>query len=748
MANPQGPGPCPARRRSTVLVSLIALVAAGGLAFLGARATADFIETGAERRLERALTQYDWLTVRTDGLRVHLGGTAPDELQRFRARAQAETVVDGGRIVDDMQIAEQQALVAPDFKVELLRNDDGISIIGLVPADLDRKAMVDTLRRQSAEVPVSDLLEAADYPVPDGWDEAFALGLRAAQLAQHAKVSVRAGEVSVRAITDSPAEKLSLETALERARPAGVTLTADITAPRPVITPFTLRFVKDAAGARFDACSADTEEVRGRILTQAREAGAPEAEDCTLGLGAPSTRWGEAAEAGIAAVGALTAGSVTISDTDIALFAPADVNADLFDEVAGRLERNLPAAFTLTAEHEKAQDAEHEALEFSAVVDASGVSLRGRVADERMRDVVESLARSRFGAVDSLLRQDDSAPDGWTLRSIAGLEAMHGLDRGMVTVTPGLIRITGVSGNRTASDAAAARLSQQLGAGARYELAIRYDPRLDPLLGLPTGVECVDRLNAAMRESEIGFEPNKSIIAGDPEPTLARLAGIMSECADFRIEAGGHTDSQGSDGFNAELSRRRAQAVVAAMRDAGIDTRYLTAKGYGESQPVADNDTDAGREANRRIEFTLLSDEPVLAAGPEPAELVSGVTDSPEVLAEKVQAVASQAATGALRPAVLDLIQAEAAGTEGPNQVAIWAATRPALAAIDRDPVARALADPTTPMGAAAIAAARPARAVIGMVEDLPGAIIPLIVPMTPPDVAGEMRPPPRPDRP
>lgn len=745
MANPQRPAGRPARRGQVLVVSLIAILAAGGLSFLGARAAADFLEDSATHGLDAALAPYDWLTVRTDGLRVHLDGTAPDEVQRYRARALAETVVDAGRIVDDIQVVAPQAQRPPDFEVELLRNDDGISIIGLVPADLDRTAMTDTLRRQTGNSQISDLLETADYPVPKGWQDAFSLGLRAAQLAPHAKISVRPGEVTVRAITDSPSEKLSLETALNRALPAGVVLNADISAPRPLIAPFTLRFVKDAAGARFDACAADTDAARARILAGGRDAGLADGAQCQLGLGAPSPRWADAAVAGIAAIEALGVGSVTLSDTDMTLFAPAEVEAARFDEAVGRLEGALPPAFKLTAEHEAARDADAGPAEFSAVVDGGGVSLRGRIADERMRDVVESLARSRFGQVDSMLRTDDTAPEGWTLRAIAGLEAMQGLNRGMVTVTPALIKITGVSGNATASDTAAARLSQQLGPGARYELAIRYDRRLDPLLGLPSGMECVDQLNATMRESEIGFEPNKSVIAGDPGPTLARLAETMKNCADFRIEAGGHTDAQGSEGFNAELSRRRAQAVVEAMTAAGIDTRYLTAKGYGESQPLADNDTDAGREANRRIEFTLLADDPVMAEVPRPAERVLGITDSPEILAVKVQAVAADAATGALVPAVQDLIQAQASGTEGPNLAAIAAATRPALGAIGRDPVAQALADPTAPEGAAARAGTRPAQSGVGIVSDLPGAIIPAITPMSPPDVAGQLRPLPRP---
>ena len=163
-----------------------------------------------------------------------------------------------------------------------------------------------------------------------------------------------------------------------------------------------------------------------------------------------------------------------------------------------------------------------------------------------------------------------------------------------------------------------------------YELAIRYDRRLDPSLELPDGPECVRQLNIVMSESEIGFEPAKAAIAGDPAPTLDRLAAVMAECANFRIEAGGHTDSQGSDGFNADLSRGRAQALVAAMAGAGIDVSNMTARGYGESQPIAGNETEEGREENRRIEFRLLSDYPVRRE-PLPAPVtLSGVTAEPE----------------------------------------------------------------------------------------------------------------------
>lgn len=732
MANPRS------RRGPVVAASMIALMAAAGLAYQGARMAADVIETTSAADVAQALAQggYDWAQVDTDGLQVRLTGTAPDEVQRFRAKSRAETMVDAGRVVDEMQVAARARLDTPDFEIELLRNDDGISVVGLVPSALDGDAMVAMLRRETGAAQISNLVETADYPVPEGWDSAFDYGVRAAKLTSRAKISIAPGQVGVRAITDTPAQKVALEQALDRAKPAGVRLIADISAPRPVIAPFTLRFVIDAAGPRFDACAADSDAARKRILEAATKAGVPGAPQCTLGLGAPSTRWAEGAEAAINAVAALGAGAVTLSDTNVALFAPVSVTATAFDEAVGRLEGALPAVFTLTAEHEKKADAVTGPAEFSASVNAGTVMLRGRISDERMRQAVESLARSRFGAVDSALRVDDTVPDGWTMRAIAALEAIQGLDHGKITISPDMIRLSGVSGSQTASDNAAARLSQRLGAGAHYELSIRYDRRLDPLLGLPSGAECVDQLNTVMRESEIGFEPSKSVIAGDPDPTLDRIAEAMQSCADYRIEIGGHTDAQGSEELNAELSRSRAQAVLEAMRKHGVDTSHMTARGYGESQPIAENDTDAGREANRRIEFTLLADTPVVTEVPAPAQLVSGVTDTAEVTAAKSILAATGAATGALAP----VIGHEPSAAMNDQAAPLAAATLPAISAIHATAAIAILEALTVPALEAAFPddeEAMPQDDDPAPDADISVENLPELVPLGPPDVAG-----------
>ena len=93
------------------------------------------------------------------------------------------------------------------------------------------------------------------------------------------------------------------------------------------------------------------------------------------------------------------------------------------------------------------------------------------------------------------------------------------------------------------------------------------------------------------------------------------------------MEIAGHTDSQGREQMNLNLSQSRAEAVLAAIMERRIRTKNLTAKGYGEVSPIADNKTEEGREANRRIEFTLVGSEDAKPATGESADTRSEETE-------------------------------------------------------------------------------------------------------------------------
>ena len=619
-----------------IALSFAAIVVAAFLAGLGAWWAAVTIEARSAAVVRSKLLSdgITWAEVEADGLQVRLTGTAPNEAARFRAVNLVGTVVQSARVRDDLDVAAVGGLQAPRFSVEMLRNDDGISLIGLVPGAEAETALTRDVTGLADGASVSNMLETADYPVPEGWAQALDFGLAALTILPRSKISVAADEVAVTAISGSPDEKRRLETELARQVPAGLRVSIDISAPRPVLTPFTLRFVKDAGGARFDACSADTDRARDRIVAAALKAGAVGKLPCTVGLGVPTPRWAEAAETAIAAVATMGSGTITFSDADVTLLAGPDVTQAVFDRVTGDLQAQLPAVFSLTATLPPKDVASPAGpVEFTATLDARGqVQLRGRLADEAMRTTVDSFAKAKFGAdrVYTATRFDPNLPGGWPVRVLAGLQALGEVHDGTLLVRPDVVEVTGTTGSTGARARIAQVLSRDLGQGQRFRVNVTYDEALDPTAALPTPEECIADLGKIMSVRKITFTPGSAEVDGDTGTTIEALGAVLLGCPPLDLEIAGYTDSQGSDGGNRALSQARAEAVLTALQGRRLPVDAFVAKGYGEDDPVADNATEAGREANRRIEFHLLGGNGPVAdtAPPAPVPVAGGDGDA------------------------------------------------------------------------------------------------------------------------
>lgn len=121
--------------------------------------------------------------------------------------------------------------------------------------------------------------------------------------------------------------------------------------------------------------------------------------------------------------------------------------------------------------------------------------------------------------------------------------------------------------------------------------------------------EVVNQINEAFSNidnARFGFDEYK--VAESSYPILDRIINIMKHNADIRIEIAAHTDNIGSFEYNMKLSRKRAQSIMDYMVSRGIPKDRLKAVGYGESRPIASNQTESGRQKNRRVEFILLTE--------------------------------------------------------------------------------------------------------------------------------------------
>lgn len=606
-------------RLSTYVPATAAMLIAASVSLFAAQFSARAIESISAKAVAEKLTieGYGWANVEADGLQIVLTGTAPDETAQLSAQRAAGHAVDPARVINVMDVAAQDAIQAPSFSIEILRNDHGISLIGLVPADWDKDAFIANLKESAATGSVADLLETADFPVPDDWADAVEYGFTAITLLPRAKISLSPSRIAVKGLADTEQQRRRFESRLDAAKPEGMMILTDIAAPRPVITPFTLRFLIDDAGARFDACSAETEQGRIRIIAAARAMGVNDPA-CVLGLGAPTDQWAPAVETAMRAVGELGAGAVTFSDNEVSLVGVAGTSASLFDKVAGELEAALPETFLLSTSLPEAEvETDEDTAQFIAIRSPEGqVQLRGRIGEERSQLAVEAFAKSAFGAnsVYSALRQVEELPAGWAVRSLTAVEVLAKLDNGSVTMTDSSVRIRGRTGDAQAKANIARLLADKLGGGQNFDIKVDYVRKLDPVLALPTAQECVDRANQVLAGSKIAFAPGSTDVDDSALETLDRLARAFDKCEDMSIEVGAHSDSQGGEQMNLQLSQARAGSVVNALIGRRIVSIDFVAKGYGESEPIADNETEEGREANRRIAFKLTGDAAEAAA--------------------------------------------------------------------------------------------------------------------------------------
>jgi outer membrane protein OmpA-like peptidoglycan-associated protein len=168
------------------------------------------------------------------------------------------------------------------------------------------------------------------------------------------------------------------------------------------------------------------------------------------------------------------------------------------------------------------------------------------------------------------------------------------------------------------SNSATGKYLVTLPSGKNYGIAVKRDGYLfhSENFNLPDNADYQEfTKDVALKKIEVGstiilrnifFDFDKATIRPESANELDRLIKLLNDNPTVKIELGSHTDSKGSDDYNMRLSDSRSKSVVDYLISKGIAAGRLVAKGYGETKPMDTNDTDAGRQNNRRSEFKIL----------------------------------------------------------------------------------------------------------------------------------------------
>ena len=141
---------------------------------------------------------------------------------------------------------------------------------------------------------------------------------------------------------------------------------------------------------------------------------------------------------------------------------------------------------------------------------------------------------------------------------------------------------------------------------------IRFEYGAAMISNVRVAVGAPDMRNKLITEGKlvtygIYFDVNKDVVKPESYGTLKEIAAVLTENPDVKVKIVGHTDSDGADAANLDLSKRRGASVKNELvKNFGIDASRLESDGMGETQPVAPNDTPANKALNRRVELIKL----------------------------------------------------------------------------------------------------------------------------------------------
>lgn len=170
--------------------------------------------------------------------------------------------------------------------------------------------------------------------------------------------------------------------------------------------------------------------------------------------------------------------------------------------------------------------------------------------------------------------------------------------------------VGGVIGNQTGSTARGAIIGAAVGGTAGALIGHRMDQQAEELEYLIPGA-VVTRVGEGIVvtfDSGLLYDFDSDVIRPDAAQNLRHLATSLESYSDTNLLIVGHTDSVGSDQYNQDLSTRRARSAFQYLATQGVRTGRMATSGRGEMEPLASNDTDAGRQLNRRIEVAIYAD--------------------------------------------------------------------------------------------------------------------------------------------
>lgn len=593
----------------------------------------------------------DWARVLVAGRDVILTGAAPDEAQKAKLGTAIAEVYGVRRVEDRARLLPQSA----PYEWKLSREGNNVTFAGAIPSQRDRLSAQEEVNRQVSTAKWRDNAQLA-RGAPDNLSKLHEFAAAILSYVDMGSVTASDQKLSAEGVAASPEAFSALQGLLAQA-PPGVTIVGAKIAPATV-TPYVFTARSTETGMVLTGLAPGLKE-NEELLGLLRAASLTPVTGSDLRFGTPlkaEPNWAANRAVLIGLLAKLKDAKLSITDGHVEFSGlapgvfereqilaalaklPAELRLEKIEislpelEAVDNLLPALPAPaapvfsdieptavpdVTIPLGIEPAQaDFDDVAVKTNESKPASPPSAAVSSANWQARhengrlvlsgNAIAALKESavRLFSIDAI-KDETSAGSSLTLETVEtlqrGLDYLARLEEGRLASEEGKISLSGRASTTAIRDEILAALSNTPRASGEIDIALTAPVPPPPA----SPHRCQGDIDQTERSGVIGFATGKAELNPDSVARLNAVAEILKRCADAKAEISGHTDNQGDAADNRELSQRRAQAVLDWLVKADIAVGRISARGYGDTQPRAGNDTAEGRAKNRRIEFKL-----------------------------------------------------------------------------------------------------------------------------------------------
>lgn len=500
--------------------------------------------------------------------------------------------------IDGLTIGEI-ALISPTISPYIwsaAETGNGVLLTGYVPDDETRQRLVSEAENVGS---VTDEMQLG-AGAPDGFSDAAIALLGQMVDLDNATASISDVELTLSGEASSPDNHNSANAFLGTL-PAGFDAISGRIAP-PLADPFVTSLSKSGDDLALAGFLPD-ETARAILLDSAESVGLTISDQTTIARGNPEDiDIGDLLAALTAALADLPTAEASLNGNVLTVTGAAASYRGA-QEAEDAFNAHSSSALTVNADIEPGPASP---FTFSAELGEGDVTLSGFVPSEEKRQAVLSDIAALFPGrtVRDDLNVAQGAPDGFDAMIEAGLPALGRLANGQLRLSDATAELSG--------DALFLRsigqVEESITATVPDSFSISTDIGMLSPPAIVDAAACQVQFADLLAGNSIRFATGNANIDALSYGLLDRLVRTLQSCPDALVEIAGHTDAQGSEAANQALSQRRADSVLDYVQTAGISASRLRAVGYGETSPIADNDTEEGRTRNRRITFTVQSD--------------------------------------------------------------------------------------------------------------------------------------------